>query len=98
MLITPYSIFHCMGDWREKKQSNQGSFKVISTRVYKETVVRWTGCLARMKWISRYDIQSRIAEVLTMSRQRLISLSCPSLTVDARLSMSSIVQPCRFCQ
>ena len=37
--------------------------------------MRWTGCLARTEKISRYDFQSRIAEVLITAKQRLTSLS-----------------------
>ena len=30
-----------------RRSSKQGRFEVVSTRVYKDTVMRWTGRLAR---------------------------------------------------
>ena len=58
--------------------------------------MRWTGCLARMKWISRYDFQSRITEVLTTSRRHLMSLFLSSIVL-VYLSSSSFVQPPLSC-
>ena len=36
--------------------------------------MRWTGHLAKDKVDPRYDLHSRITEVLTMSKQRLRSM------------------------